>query len=100
VVRPRKRFTLVILAVLAVVTAALTLAGCSNKSQEQYRDAGIAHRNDGKADVMTFPDGFSNVAAKCDGPNRVYVAFKGDANRAAIAVSPNDPQCAGTSSPG
>lgn|GEM_PF-2132716 len=89
----RKRFAVALLALLALLATGIALTGCSNKSQEPFRDAGIGQRNNGKADVMTFPDGFSNVAAKCDGPNRVYVAFKGDDNRAAIAVIPNDPRC-------
>lgn len=70
-------------------------AACSQKGREQFRDAPRGETNSGAADFITFPDGFSNVAAKCDGPNRVYVAFKGDANRAALAVAANDPRCAG-----
>lgn len=72
---------------------ALTTASCMNKATEPFRDSSVASRNDRPADVMTFPDGFSNISAKCDGPNRVYVAFKGDDNRAALAVAPNDPRC-------
>jgi hypothetical protein len=40
-----------------------------------------------------MPDGFSNVAAKCDGTTKVYVIYKGDANRGSVAVSANDPSC-------
>lgn len=80
--------------VLGIAASALVLGvGCSQKSVEPFRDAPTGARNNGAADLMSFPDGFSNVAAKCDGPNRVYVAFKGDANRAAIAVVANDPRC-------
>lgn len=78
---------------VAVALVALGATGC--KATEPFRDARVANRNDGPADVMTFPDGFSNVAGKCDGPNRVYVAFKGDNNRAAVAVVANDPRCVG-----
>jgi len=81
-------------AVAAVAVAALLGAsGCGNKVNEPGRDAPTGTRNQDPADLISFPDGFSNVATKCDGPNRVYVAFKGDANRAAIAVVPNDPRC-------
>lgn len=70
--------------------------GClNNKATEPLKDAPTGARNQDPADIMSFPDGFSNVATKCDGPNRVYVAFKGDENRAAIAVVPNDPRCSG-----
>lgn len=75
------------------LVAAATLAGCSSKGKEPFRDAEISGRNDAPARVITFPDGFSNVAAKCDGPNMVYSPFKGDANRTALAVAPNDPRC-------
>lgn len=81
----------------ATVAAALLLGatGCGAKGTEPLKDAPTAGRNQAPADLMSFPDGFSNVATKCDGPNRVYVAFKGDNNRAAIAVVANDPRCAG-----
>ncbi len=59
----------------ALVLAALVLAGCS-KFTEPYRDAPISdRRDDSPADLVNMPDGFSNVAAKCDGPNRVFVAY-------------------------
>lgn len=80
---------------IGAATAALALlltAGCS-KFTEPYKDAPRGSTNAGPADTITMPDGFSNIAAKCDGPNRVYVAYKGDANRAAVAVVPNDPRC-------
>jgi len=81
-----------------IVVAALALAGCTDKATEQFNDAPRGSNNDEKADTMSFPDGYSNVAHKCDGPNMVYSAFKGDANRSAVAVVPNDPRC--SSSPG
>lgn len=79
----------------AGITLAVTvgLTGCTGKATEPFKDAPRGATNSKPADTITFPDGFSNVAAKCDGPNRVYVAFKGDANRAALAVIANDPRC-------
>ncbi len=50
----------------------------------------------GPDDVVVFPeavDGFSNVSAKCDGPNRVYVVYHGDSKYGTVAVAPNDPRC-------
>ncbi len=76
--------------------AGVLLTGCSQKAREPFRDAPTSdERNSGAARVIEFPDGFSNMAAKCDGPNMVYVAFKGDNNRAAVAVAANDPRCRG-----
>lgn len=72
--------------------AALALTGCG-KAAEPFNDAERGQSNDSPADTMTFPDGFSNVATKCDGPNRVYVIFKGDSAYGSVAVVPNDPRC-------
>lgn len=78
----------------SVLTAGLIFGGCGlDKASEPFNDAPRGNTNDEPRDVMTFPDGFSNVATGCEGPNRVYVAFKGDDNRAAVAVVPNDPRC-------
>ena len=71
----------------------LALNGCSQKQREPFRDAGVQDRNEAPARVITFPDGFSNAAGKCDGPNMLYSPFKGDENRTALAVAPNDPRC-------
>lgn len=81
------------LATLALIT--VTTTGCLDKATESLKDSPVGNRNESPADVMSFPDGYSNVASKCDGPNRVYVAFKGDSNRAAVSVVANDPRCAG-----
>ena len=80
---------------IAGVAAAgvLALAGCS-KFTEPYKDAPRSGNDNGAAaDLIRMPDGFSNVAAKCDGPNRIYVAYKGNSNRAALAVVAGDPRC-------
>jgi PBP1b-binding outer membrane lipoprotein LpoB len=77
-----------------VAAAVLLAAGCTAKATEPYNDAPRSGtENSTPADVVTFPDGFSNVASKCDGPNRVYVAFHADAPYAALAVVPGDPRC-------
>jgi hypothetical protein len=90
------------ISILSVVAAAMLLAACDSDSKrvEQYRDAPMGTRNDGPADIGTMPDGFSNWAAKCDGPNRVYVIFHYSNNKesggdtyGSIAVAPNDPRC-------
>ncbi|MFE3202138.1 hypothetical protein [Embleya sp. NPDC059237] len=80
-----------------LVCAALLvgLTACTDKATEPFKDAPRAGTNNAPAEIITNPDGFSNVAGKCDGPNRVYVAYHGDHTYAAIAVVPNDPRCAG-----
>jgi hypothetical protein len=83
-----------IAATALVAVALLALPGCG-KALEPYNDAPVAAQNKTPAEVVNMPDGFSNVATKCDHGNRLYVAFKGDGNRAAVAVVANDPSCAG-----
>jgi hypothetical protein len=88
--------------VAAGAAAAFALAACGSDSKtvEQYKDAGVSSRNDAPAEVGTMPDGFSNWASKCDGPNRVYTVFHynnakdtGGDVAGAIAVVANDPRC-------
>lgn len=86
----------VVLASIAMVTfVSLQVAGaCSEKQREPFRDAATTkERNSDPATVIEFPDGFSNAASKCDHGNRLYSAYKGDANRTALAVVPQDPTC-------
>jgi hypothetical protein len=78
-----------------LVLAAALLAGCG-KITEPYNDAPVRSQNKQPAEVLNMPDGFSNVATKCDHGNRVYVAFHGDSAYGAVAVVANDPSCAGT----
>lgn len=83
------------LAVALSAVAVLVLAGCNtDKYSEQYRDAPRANEiNDDAAATITFPDGFSNAATKCDHGNRVYVLFHEDSAYGSIAVVPADASC-------
>jgi predicted amidohydrolase YtcJ len=75
------------------IVAAVVLGGCSSKSQEPFKDAPVSGRNQASAEVLTMPDGFSNLAEKCDGHgNRVIVAFHGDGSYAALTAI-RDPGC-------
>lgn len=81
--------------VIGLVSGSMALTSCGmDKAVEPFRDAPRSNiRNSNPADIIEMPDGFSNLATKCDHGNRIYVAFKGDANRAAISVVPDDPSC-------
>jgi hypothetical protein len=81
--------------IIAAVLAATVLFGAEScdKANEPFKDADRGTTNDDKADTITFPDGFSNAATKCDHGNRVYVVFHGDSTYGSIAVVPNDPTC-------
>lgn len=88
--RPARR---VLAAVASAALLTLTLSAC-DKGLERYQDAPVGTRDAATpADLISFPDGYSNVAQKCDGHgHRVYVAFHGDQNYAALAVV-DDPTC-------
>lgn len=83
-----------VLALIAICV--LPLAACADKATEPFRDAPRSTTNDLPAEIITMPDGFSNVATKCDGSNRVYVVFHGDNTYGSVAVAPNDPRCTET----
>lgn len=81
--------------VTAVVALAVALGGCA-KYTEPFKDAPRSTVDNGQpADLIRFPDGFSNVSTKCDHGNRIYSAYHGDSPYASISVVPNDPTCAG-----
>lgn len=92
--RNSDRIVYIAAAIVAVALALVLLASCgTDKATEQFKDAPRGQYDKTTANVMAFPDGFSNVAHKCDGPNMVYVAFHGDSGYAAVAVVPDDPRC-------
>lgn len=46
------------------------------------------------AEILAMPDGFSNIATKCDPHgNRVYVIYHSDSPYGSIAVVPQDKSC-------
>lgn len=81
--------------ILAIAVAgALTLTGCSG---DTHQDAPVTDVNHGPARTLDFPDGFRNVAAKCDGTTMVYSLSSGstDSLSGGVAVVPNDTRCHG-----
>lgn len=85
-----RRITLPVFALAAL--AVLSLTSCA-KMTEPFKDAPVSGRNTDPADLVTFPDGFSNIATKCDHSNRVYTVYHANSPYAALAVVPNDPTC-------
>lgn len=72
-----------IIATILAGAALVFAAGCGEDAPEGNRDTG-------PADILNYPDGFGNVAHKCDGHgNRVYSAGASDAGTA-IAVIPDE----------
>lgn len=63
-----------------------------------YKGAGVNNRDIGPADIINMPDGYSNVAHKCDSPDMVCVIYHGndvDGPKAygSVDVVANDPRC-------
>jgi hypothetical protein len=90
---PEQRQLCITILTIAVVAALLLVASGCAKGQEPFKDAERNDTNNEPADTITFPDGFSNVATKCDHGNRVYVIFKQDSAYGSIAVVPNAEGC-------
>ena len=64
---------------LASLLALTILIGCSNKFQQQFKDAPRTSQvNSAPAEMIYMPDGFNNLATKCDHGNRIYVSYHGD----------------------
>lgn len=83
-------------AIAALIAAVVLAAGGCAKYAEPFKDAPRSTVDNGQpADLIRFPDGFSNAATKCDHGNRIYVAYHGDSPYAAIAVVPADPSRVG-----
>jgi hypothetical protein len=83
---------------LALALAALAifmlgvLAGCA-KFTEPFRDAPRAGpTNSAPAQVIEMPDGFNNLATKCDHGYRIWVSYHQDGNYGFMAVA-SDPAC-------
>lgn len=93
--RPTSLFLRVAGAIVALGVGGAVLVGCgaTGKYTEPYNDSSRGDTNEGPADVITFPDGFNNVATKCDHGNRVYVIYHSDGAYGGVAVVPQDPTC-------
>lgn len=78
--------------IMLSVVLVLALSSCA-KATEPFKDSSRGATNDNPADTVTFPDGFNNVATKCDHGNRVYVTYHADSPYGAVAVVPHDPTC-------
>lgn len=89
--RPRRIYAGACAALAALAIA--VLGGCSNYNEKRgIADAPVQRPTDRTpARVVSFPDGFSNVAFKCLGPNGIYVVTS---DAAPHQIVPNDPNCA------
>lgn len=82
-----------LLSVVILAAVAVGLASCAGDPTQTWNDAPVENTNTNGAVVGTMPDGFSNFARKCDGPNMVYVIYHSTSAYGSIDVVPNDPRC-------
>ncbi len=78
---------------ISTAVLGLSLTGCASVT-ERFNDAPISVKDDSPAEVYSMPDGFANVASKCDRHgNRMYTTRESDAGAGkTVAVIP-DPSC-------
>lgn len=86
--RPRRKWGMA----AGVIVAGFVLAGCQSGN-----DAPVVSGNEKgdqtPAEIIAMPDGFSNVATKCDAyGNRIYTIFHGG-NYGSVAIVPQDKSC-------
>ena len=82
-----RRTLTAIAAALVLLAVALGIGACTQKQQEQFRDAPTAGHDKAAVELYDNADGFSNWSEKCDGHgNRVFVAFHGDSSYGAITA--------------
>lgn len=85
---------------IAIAALGLAVSACSTEDVlGEFNDADVSGENDGPAIIINMPDGFGNLAGKCDGPNFIYSSKVNSSGSArALAVVPNDPRCTGAGS--
>lgn len=84
--------TLLGLAIVALVAFVIVPTVDRNNERRGRGDADVADVDDSGAQVIQFPDRFSNVASKCDGyGHRIFVTTKSDSSRFMVVV--DDPTC-------
>jgi hypothetical protein len=91
------RSTAVIGAVI-LTFGVVAACGASGHGNAEVEPGGV---DNSKARIIQMPDGFRNVAAKCDGSTMVYSGSRGETSDkvgSGIAVVPNDPRCPGVKS--
>ena len=84
----------VLTAAAGALGLALVATGCGNKFQQPFKDAPRTGTvNSQPAEVIYMPDGFNNLATKCDHGNRIYVSYHGDSSYGFGFAVPGDPTC-------
>lgn len=76
-----------------VVAAGVLLSSCAERAVPTE----VSAVDDAAAGVVSFPSGFAHVAAKCVGPDKVFVSSEYTEHRSpvgsAVFVVPQHPEC-------
>lgn len=75
----------------AAAASVVLLVGCGTAERgtvDSPVEAG-PQQNNAPAHIVNFPDGFPNIAIKCDGRTGIYTTTR----EAAPTVIPDDPRC-------
>lgn len=77
-----------------VILAAFGLSACDpvGKATEPFKDAERADTHNNPADVVTMPDGFSNISTKCVDGIRYSVLYHADNPYGSLSTVV-DPNC-------
>jgi hypothetical protein len=87
---PTRRARLASVAGLIIILAAGSLAAaCTTDDDKGLGDSPVRQAPDIEVPAWPSPDSFMNIAARCIGPNGVYLHTRA----AAPVVIPNDPNC-------
>ncbi|MFD9205953.1 hypothetical protein ACFVZM_06695 [Streptomyces sioyaensis] len=81
------------LAMAGTAIVAMSATGCASLT-EPWNDAPVQRKDDGPAVIYSMPDGFANVAAKCDGyGHRMFTTRGGDQGGGKSVAVIADPTC-------
>jgi hypothetical protein len=84
-----------VMALAVTLGLVVLLAGCGNKFSQPFKDSPRTSQvNNAPAEIIYMPDGFNNLATKCDHGQRIYVSYHGDGSYGFGFAAP-DPACAG-----
>jgi hypothetical protein len=82
-----------VISVAVLALSAVALTGCASLT-EPFNDAPVERKDDTPAVIYSMPDGFANVASKCDGNGyRIFTTRGSDAGGGKAVAVVADPTC-------
>lgn len=81
------------LMIVTAVAVGTSAASCNAKGTGDAPVEPVDKQNNAPAHIINMPDGFPNVAVKCDQGTGIYVTSHGKSDVPPVII-PNDPRCA------